>query len=147
MSFGPQFPSATSQNSSHTFNIASFIGVEGEHFGDHLQHSRPTCERLCLSHTWNFFIAVSIHHCATWLMSSLVISAAKHITNSSVLSPDIFYIDATTHTHTHTQSTNKQTNVVMPLQVVQRRNYFCDESMSGNNSWDRKFPHKKFLYI
>jgi len=40
MPFGPQFPFVTSHNLFHTFDIASFFGVEGEQYGDHRQHSR-----------------------------------------------------------------------------------------------------------
>ena len=80
MPFGPQFPSVTSHNPSHTFNIASFIGVEGEHYGDHRQHSRVQHASLYAIHTPEIFIVFSLHLAAIWLMSPLVISAAKNIT-------------------------------------------------------------------
>jgi len=74
MPFVPQI-SVTSHNSSHTFNFASFIGVEGEHYEDHRQHTRVQHESVYGIHT------PEILYCLiTTTLSTVVISAAKHIT-------------------------------------------------------------------
>jgi hypothetical protein len=63
MPFSPQFPPVTSHNPSHTFNIASFIGVESEHYGDHRQHSRVQRVSVYAINTPDFFIVLSLHPC------------------------------------------------------------------------------------
>jgi hypothetical protein len=50
-----RFPSVTSHNTSHTFNIASFIGVEGEHYGYRRQHSRVQHASVYAIHTPEIF--------------------------------------------------------------------------------------------
>jgi hypothetical protein len=95
MPFGPQFPSVTSHNPSHMFNIASFIGVEG----------RPTCKRLCHTYTWNFLIDLSLH---PWF-NMVNVSAGEFCSKkknwySYFIQVDILNINTTTCT------INKQTN-------------------------------------
>jgi hypothetical protein len=73
-----RFPSVTPHNPSHTFIIPSFIGVEGEHYGDHRQYSRVQHASLYAIHaSENFLLSYHYSLAAAWLMSPLVISEKK----------------------------------------------------------------------
>jgi hypothetical protein len=57
-------------------NIASYIGVEGEHYGDHCQHSRVQYASVYAIHTPEIVLLPSHYTlAATRLMSLLVTSA------------------------------------------------------------------------